>query len=524
MKLKITFLVLSTLVLHFVGQGQSTMVIDPGVGFLNDLIMADTTASGERADPERIYILKRDASYLIRGVFRNFDWKLHLRAEEGAGALPLVQPFPDQEGNINSNLIRMNGDGTFENIFFDGRPADPDQPIVSRIFRTEASGMTLIVDGCILTNAVQSAVRVNNSVHKVIMTNTIVSNMGVIAQDNLGNGRVIDARGSGMDSLVLSNSTFVNVMDRVFRHRGGSGIIQYAEFDHCTIVNQMGYHGFIELGNMGDQFKFTNNLIYDGMTLGADSLDIERLTEFDGHGEVDGAGQPAVVWFGSIPNDSTTFEISNNVYTVSNELQGFYDDKGIDEAPNRLMTEHIKSNLANPTDALVKRSFSLTNIPPLMLDLMNWYWDPDGANKTKVTTSDFQMNRQDEAYWRNTLDCFYDTSDSIFVGNDNLPIGDLNWMSTITSNKNLDLDFFDLSYFPNPSKEQANLKFTLPQSSFVQVDLLDINGRYLRTIAQGLQATGEHQFPIQLDGLTTGMYFLRVVANARVGIVKILVE
>ncbi|MEL7161426.1 MAG: hypothetical protein AAFN92_11780, partial [Bacteroidota bacterium] len=345
----------------------------PDNEFLNEFIAGDTTATGERAAADRVYVLERGKTYYVRGQFRTQIYPLHIRSAEGDGPRAIIRPSADQEGAINAQMIRVYDDAIFEDVHLDGTPFQEGQVRPFRLIRTEGEGSNLTVRNCILTNAAQALVRVNRAAGTVLFEDNIVGNMGDISRDNLGNGRVVDARGSSIENLLIEDNTFVNIMDRVVRHRGGSGVIQRMEMNHNTIINHMGYHGFIELGNFGDSAIITNNLVVDGMTMGSDLPDLERNGEFDSHTErIDTFNKP--VWIGSVPNDSSFFIINENIYSVSDAVQGFYDARDIDEGA--LLTDHIAGKLPDGNVAFEKAAVEVTTSPAPPIDLMNWYWTP----------------------------------------------------------------------------------------------------------------------------------------------------
>ncbi|CAH1001641.1 hypothetical protein LEM8419_02546 [Neolewinella maritima] len=504
-------------------RAQSELIVEPGSSFLNEVIAADTTTTGERVDSNRIYVLRRDAEYLVRGQFRNQTYKLHLRAEEGEGDRPHIKTFPDQQGTINGDMIRLYADGIFENLHIDGESSSGDQPYPNRLFRTEGEGQNLTVTGCLLTNGAQSAVRVNKAAGRIIFENNVITNLGAIAQDNMGNGRVIDARSSSINYLRLENCTFVNVMDRLIRHRGGSGVIDSMVVNHTTTINHMGYHGFLELGNMGDYFQFTNNLILDGMSMGNDVTDAERLTEFDSHGETDAEGRPTMVWIGSIPNDTTEFVIDDNVYSVSDELQAWYAEKGVDEGPELLLTDHIAGRLADGSMAFTKVQVSVNEAPMFPEELQDWYWSPDGANKAKVTTGEFTMNRQDATYWRETLDGGYAVNDSL-RNEAGMQLGDLNWVENSVNTNDVLVNQVAMATYPNPLADVATLTFELGEASRVDLQWFDAMGRTVRVESFGRLNAGSHRRQIRRDALAPGLYFLQVRSERERGTLRIVVR
>lgn len=321
MKIKITLSALFAMLLGVTAYSQTEKIIEPKVGFLNDIIMSDTAADGTRE--EKIYVLRRDAEYLVSGAFANYDWKLHIKAEDGGGERPIIRVYQDDDGSIPWAMTTLYGNLELESIFIDAQPSTAEQSPTAWAFVSYYEGAELTFEDCIFNNVGQGAIGIWNAASSVTISNCKFYNMGNISFWDLGNGRMIDCRSSQVDQMTIKNNTIVNSVDRIVRHRGGAGIIKNLVFDHNTIVNNAGYHGFIELGNVGHSIQITNNLIVDGMSLGADQSDVTRLSELDAHGETDGSGNPMMVWVGSIPNDSTTFTMSKNIYSVSSELQAF---------------------------------------------------------------------------------------------------------------------------------------------------------------------------------------------------------
>lgn len=57
----------------------------------------------------------------------------------------------------------------------------------------------------------------------------------------------------------------------------------------------------------------------------------------------------------------------------------------------------------------------------------------------------------------------------------------------------------------------ASIRFDLPYSSFVNINLYDASGRLVKEIASGSYAHGEHTLYADYSGLTSGVYFVRAV-------------
>lgn len=525
MKFKTTLSLMFVLFMGLSAYSQTEKILEPGSEFLNVMIMSDTASDGSRE--ETIYILRRNSEYLVSGAFENYGWKLHIKAEDGDGERPIVRAYPDENGNVPWAMTGLHGDLELESLFIDGQPSDTEQPPVAWPFVSNAEGATLIIEDCIFVNAGQGAIGVWNAAEYVKINNCKFYNMGNISFLDLGNGRLIDCRSSQVDQLIITNNTIVNSIDRIIRHRGGSGVLKEVVFDHNTIVNNASYHGFIELGNVGNSIQITNNLIVDGMALGADQSDLTRLSELDAHGETDDSGNPLMVWVGSIPNDTTSFTISKNIYTVSSEIQEFYTAESVDEGPNQILTNHIKVKLGDDsTSAWVKQDVTLENIPGSLAELCTWYYSPTGANKQKVTTTEVDYDRRSYEYWLDTLDCNYAVADiDDFLGTDGVAVGDTNWKaSEITGVQKISVEELEFNNYPNPFSNYTTLQFNLEQSSEVTIEISDITGKSVRQINAGTFAPGLNNVIIQKGNISPGVYILRIAAGKQFGINKIVIK
>ena len=82
---------------------QSRIINVPsGVGTLNEAIDGDTTATGERVDPDNtVYVLERDGFYLLTGTIEN-RFPLRIWAAEGSGKRPILQPGVSEGGESSS--------------------------------------------------------------------------------------------------------------------------------------------------------------------------------------------------------------------------------------------------------------------------------------------------------------------------------------------------------------------------------------------------------------------------------------
>jgi len=452
-----------------------------------------------------------------------------MKAADGDGVRPILQSYPDLEGSIAGNMITGYGDVEMENIYFECKGPDDAAQGSGRVLRNEFNGAKIDFTGCVFANCGQNGVMLPKATDRCVMDNCLFVNQGIIKFHDFGNGRVFDCRDSDINLFSLTNSTFVNNVDRIVRHRGGTGVMDTTIVDHCTVINSMAYHGFIELGAIGTSVQLTNLLMVDCMGLGSDSTDATRLLELDAHGEVDGAGNPRMVWVGSIPNDSTTFEIHHNIYTNTQAQDDWYASIGwLDEGPEFILTEHIKGKLSiDPDSAWMKKDFTLPNTPDTPVEFYEFYWDPAGANKQKIKTDAVDMDRRSIEYFLDTLDCQLITDDADFMGSDGQVIGDPFWKSEISGTgiaPKYAAAGFEMVAYPNPLSENANIQFSLDKASTVSFDIYDITGKSVRSINAGSFAAGENSVVINRGDLKTGIYILRMRAGNNSGFTKISVK
>jgi hypothetical protein len=64
--------------------------------------------------------------------------------------------------------------------------------------------------------------------------------------------------------------------------------------------------------------------------------------------------------------------------------------------------------------------------------------------------------------------------------------------------------------YPNPAGDRATIRYTIPEGrQDVQLELFDVMGRRVRTLVRGTEA-GRHQHRIDVSGLSSGVYLLRL--------------
>jgi len=71
-----------------------------------------------------------------------------------------------------------------------------------------------------------------------------------------------------------------------------------------------------------------------------------------------------------------------------------------------------------------------------------------------------------------------------------------------------------LSTYPNPTRNQATVRFAVPERQKVTLQLYDVLGRRVQTIVDG-ELEGRQETQVDVSGLSSGVYFLRLQASEK---------
>lgn len=81
-----------------------------------------------------------------------------------------------------------------------------------------------------------------------------------------------------------------------------------------------------------------------------------------------------------------------------------------------------------------------------------------------------------------------------------------------------------ISVFPNPARNNITIRYTLSAESMVSIELLDLLGRPVKTIAESKQQLpGRYEHAESLSDLSPGLYFIRTVIHGTEQITKLLI-
>ncbi|MEP7234340.1 MAG: T9SS type A sorting domain-containing protein, partial [Ignavibacteriota bacterium] len=90
-----------------------------------------------------------------------------------------------------------------------------------------------------------------------------------------------------------------------------------------------------------------------------------------------------------------------------------------------------------------------------------------------------------------------------------------------TANNSNDLS---IHITPNPATSKAIISYSLPERSFVKLELCDQLGRTLQIFSSERQGKGEHSLNVDFDGIGSGVYFVRLTTPNGNAVEKIVIN
>jgi hypothetical protein len=96
------------------------------------------------------------------------------------------------------------------------------------------------------------------------------------------------------------------------------------------------------------------------------------------------------------------------------------------------------------------------------------------------------------------------------------------YVERFTSTQNLLARQLNFTAYPNPFSSHCQIRFSLPQPETVQIDLYNLSGHKVATIANEMYGSGEHEVSVNAENLGNGVYFCRITAGAYSEIIKLI--
>ena len=167
-----------------------------------------------------------------------------------------------------------------------------------------------------------------------------------------------------------------------------------------------------------------------------------------------------------------------------------------------------------------------------MTNMMTWYENPNGGNRTKNTPSPNFNRLTDDydrrviQYYRDTLNASYPTTAAAYTGStEGWPVGHLNWFPQFLSVEQLDnvpSSFELFQNYPNPFNPNTSIKFKLEENGFVTLNVYNVLGQKVKTLVSEELTFGTHQVDFDASALSSGVYFYKLESGKQTSVRKMM--
>jgi hypothetical protein len=238
------------------------------LGALNQAILGDTTATGERK--HKVYKLQRGAQYILSATIEA-DFHLIIVADkpDATNRPPIIRCGVNEAGENIGLWWKLFNNATFKNLWMSGITLDGKGGISWISQEVNTSKKAIRYEGCIFEYPYTGWAMFADwgSLNSYFINDCVFKNIGN-PTGATWNGAIF--HGGTMDSVVVKNTTFYNF--GCFAIHTGSGTY-YTEVDHCTFVNSV-----VHPMNMHKGIKqiLTNNLFVNVHAFSDDVDEIKR--------------------------------------------------------------------------------------------------------------------------------------------------------------------------------------------------------------------------------------------------------
>lgn len=467
-------------------------------GNINNVISGDTTATGARKDPHRVYVLQQtgslDTTYFFTATinmaanFNGVTLTIIGKNNPVTGMPPVIEPFILSDNSTPARFTEnLEGNLNLENLYFLGKRTDGlitagDDRLLDGI----PQGSSIRINHCVFDDftAGQGAlISYGGSGNSFYINNCEFRNI----QSQAGfPTNIIFAEAA--DTLQFENNTFFAIAFGIW----GNDNLRYFQFNHNTMVGcaWMPFRIY-----QADSAYISNNIFYDTYAWGLDSASIKN-------GGL-GNESPGVVVFDSLfqfseaPYNWTeagrSIVVNNNAYFwqngIDSTIAAINDTTKNYIVPPAWMDSHTMAMFADKTswpglaasnNVNVDPGFSASIVDPMVAGL-NLYtvarWNGTIADSPlwrQLITNPANVFGSVSKNWAQTQG--YPVPENLkysasLTGSDGLPLGDLNWFPGVTgieqTNNSIPGKFILNQNYPNPFNPTTNIKYSITKGALV---------------------------------------------------------
>jgi hypothetical protein len=100
--------------------------------------------------------------------------------------------------------------------------------------------------------------------------------------------------------------------------------------------------------------------------------------------------------------------------------------------------------------------------------------------------------------------------------------GNFEYSSEINVSVSVPGEYVLYQNYPNPFNPSTNIKYSVPRTSYVKINLYDIIGNKIKTIDEGIKTAGIHQLELSAGDLSSGVYFVILNSDINSQAIKII--
>jgi hypothetical protein len=538
-------------------RGDTVVVVPTSTtGYLNTIfhaVMGDTTSTGDRTNPNRVYETVRGGVYIYDGPAKIDATVPNLRivAPDGTERPPLHIKTTNPEGGLSKIFYELAGDFYAENQYFCF--ALTNNTLDRHAFDPKSEYQTFEFNNCVLEMTNWAIIANWSTGLSVKFTNCFIHNIG--REASLEKGVIIDGA-SSLKELYLENNTFLN-FGMVVLNRAAAGTADMY-VNHNTFVNSTNNpfgcytqanqivtnNLFVNTGLVPDYPGFYT-FLEDGDQLPKGIINVDTVTTamkddyyqfeypYDNESErkilVDRNG----AWWHDDFNtmfenglvDPSPNEWNDQKITMNSRTKDMFED---DESyPYFTQGEWFsdKPDFANLNEELIGKwvEFIVTNSDPAAINA--------GVPQPVWRTND--VEDLTEVDWPILADLSYSNSTLKSGALAGYPLGDLNWFPNekakwvnrnerekliaardngeipTSVKENVLKSSNNMSIYPNPTAEKAIISFTLDEASDVEFILYNLTGKKEQVTSLHFNA-GSNNYQIDVSELNNGIYILQL--------------
>ncbi len=513
--------------------------------FVNDFINGDTTASGQRNNPNRVYKFYDDSTYYWTGsIFvNNFNLTLTAPVPAAGHVPPMIYPGILSDGSVPVWFIEsLHGPVTIKHLYLSGTPPDNRSYGGSRVLVATSgdSDEAFTADSCVFDDWYFRTITGGGQRDSYYITNCVFQNLMYPDEPFFGDGYGV-LNGATTDTLWMVNNTFFACNSYIILIQDPS-LCKYIRFEHNTVfltqvnplwifeavnadISNNVFYGWLGSGQQPAEIT-AGYYDYDGQSSSLISLDTlldigpkYGITEADRHITVD---NNAYAWPQELVNDFTAW--NDSVKAIGADTLELAMSEFMNPRTSGMFADHsMWPNLQQANNDSVDPGFPASAMQQVSLLWQSVYDYRSGD--AAAATFEWWVVPPGQAgpypgSWPLLYSLAYTNPTLQSAGTDGFALGDLNWfpkqlalwqagkVNAITIPVQTVPSRFDLSQnYPNPFNPSTDIKVTLDKPGVMNLTVYNVLGQVVKVVAQGFKAAGTYTYNVSMDQYASGVYF-----------------